>query len=91
MEDICDIPLLREYDKFLMEEFIKAKIPLQELIVVNKMRIKNKAITLADIISADGTSISYYAWNGLQSNQLRESYDWPKGIPDFTSNQLKIW
>ena len=37
-EDITDIPTLREYDKYLMEEFIRAKIPLWELKIINELK-----------------------------------------------------
>ena len=37
-----------------------------------------KAISLADIVIADGTVITHQAYLLKQSNGLRESYDWPR-------------
>ena len=91
IEDFVKMPTLRKGDAFLMNAFIRAKIPKKDLNIINMMRMSIKALTLADIATADGKYISTQAWNLISSNKLRDHYDWPRKPPNFSRNQIKVW
>ena len=74
-----------------MEAFIDAKIPTNKLYILNIIRMFLKAVTVSDIATSDGKSISYNAWNLIENNKLREDFDWPRQPPEFTQNQKNLW
>ena len=74
-----------------MQEFIKAKVPACQLEIINIMRMSIKASTLSDICTAEGRSITNQAWSLINSNGLREDYDWPRKPNKFSTDQIKIW
>ena len=86
-EKIATIPIQRVNDKFIMNEFIKAKFSKSQLKILNIMRMYLQAFTLSDISSADGKSITYNSWNMISSNGVRSKFDWPRNPPDFTDNK----
>ena len=53
IENILTIPLLRENDSFIMEEFTNSNINKNNLRILNIMRMSIRAITLSDICTAD--------------------------------------
>ena len=59
MEDYKDVPLLRKKDEYLMMAFVKGDFRNADLKVLNYVRKFLKAITLADISTADGSRISF--------------------------------
>ena len=50
-----------------------------------------KATTLSDICTAEGRTITNQAWTLVDSNNLREDYDWPRQPNEFSPNQISIW
>ena len=82
---------LRENDKFIMKEFINAGVDTNQLKILNYMRMSIQAVTLSDIAMPRGLKINPNAWNLISSNGLRSKYDWPRDLPSFTQNQIKIW
>ena len=91
IEDFIQMPTLRKGDVFLMQAFIRANVPKKNLHIINIMRMSIKALTLADIATADGKHISSQAWNLISSNKLRDHYDWPRKPPNFSQYQIDLW
>ena len=89
-EDIAPINKQRQNDSFIMEAFIEAKISTNNLFILNIIRMFLKAVTVSDIATSDGKSISYNAWNLIESNKLREDLDWPRHPPVFTQAQKNL-
>jgi hypothetical protein len=74
-----------------MQGFIKAGYRNSTLKILNFMRMSLRVISVADIASSTGTTISHLSWELLQGNCLREHYDWPRDPPSFTKAQKLIW
>ena len=85
-EDITSLHKQRTGDSFIIEAFIDAKIPTNKLYILNIIRMFLKAVTVSDIATSDGKSIFYNAWNLIESNKLREDFDWPRQPTEFTQN-----
>ena len=89
-ENILKLKLLKENDSFIMEEFVAAGV--NDLYMLNIMRLSIKAITLSDICTAESSKITKEAWNLTGSNGLREDLEgWPRNPPKFTKKQKKTW
>ena len=89
-ENILKLKPLRENDSFIMEEFVAAGV--NDLYMLNIMRLSIKAITLSDICTAESSKITKEAWNLTGSNGLREDLEgWPRNPPKFTKKQKKTW
>ena len=73
--------LLREGDQFLVQAFVDNGFRGQELNWLNTMRMAIKAISHADIVTADGTAITHQAYLLKHSNGLHDSFDWPRSPP----------
>lgn len=65
--DTWDFDLLRENDLLLMDMFIDALAPQEELKWLNICRMHLHAVTLSDIVTADGLRITEDAWNGRRN------------------------
>ena len=70
-EDYKDVPLLRQKDEYLMMAFVKRGFRNADLKALNYVRKFLKAITLADIVTADGSRISFQSFNIIERNSLR--------------------
>ena len=78
-EDYKDSPLLRQKDEYLMMAFVNEGFRNNDLKVLNYVRKFLKAITLADISTADGSRISFQSFNIIKGNGLRlDIKEWPK-------------
>ena len=77
-EDYQDMPILREKDVYLMKAFVDGGFRNTDLKSLNFVRKYLKAVTLADIATADGRRISHYSYKGLEGNGLRKDLEWPK-------------
>ena len=76
-KNIVKLKPLRENDHFIMEEFVKAGV--NDLYILNIMRLSIRAITLSDICTAESSRITKEAWNLTGSNGLREDLEgWPR-------------
>ena len=70
IEDATFMEIEQNNDRFLMQEFIDAGINKNDLKIINLIRMSIKAITIADIATADRKTILYNAWHGIESNGL---------------------
>ena len=78
-EDYKDLPLLRQKDEYSMTAFVKGGFRNADLKVLNYVRKFLKAITLADITTADGSRISFQSFHIIKGNGLRLGIkDWAK-------------
>ena len=77
-EDYTDLPVLRERDVYLMQAFVDGGFQNGDLKSLNFVRKFLKAVTLADIATADGCRISHHSYEGMESNGLRKDLIWPK-------------
>ena len=77
MLDSPPIPTLRTGDSYLMDVFTAAGIRGQRLAILNQIRLRLHAITVADIATPDGRSITPSALSCEHSNGLREGFQWP--------------
>ena len=64
-------------DSFIMRKFIRASINLDDMYILNVIRMHLKAVTLSDIALVDGQSITFNSWMAIKGNGLRENIDWP--------------
>ena len=91
-ENYPDLKLLRSGDQFLMEVFIAAGYRGKDLLLLNVMRMSIKAITVADIATADGLRLAHLSFLLVRSNGLRDEYDWPRAPPDeWSASQVQFW
>ena len=92
IEDTPLMPTLRTNDSFIMKKILEAGVRDDHLQILNNyIRMKIKAVTLADITTPNGKKITFDAWNIISSNNLRSDYEWPRDPPDITENQKNIW
>ena len=73
------IPLGREEDKILMEHFMLQGYKGIELRNINCCRLYLKVITLADITSGDGKTITKEAWDvkKVDTQNRHNNFEWP--------------
>jgi len=88
MDNFEIIPLLQQNDIFIMKAFILENI--EELNILNIMRMSIKVISLSDICTVDGKTFTYNAWNLIDNNGLCNEYDWPRKPEQFTIAQIGI-
>lgn len=74
-----------------MQEFVKAGVPETQLEIINIMQMSIRAMTLSDICMEEERSITNQAWTLVNSNEIREEYDWSRKPNEFSSNQIIIW
>jgi hypothetical protein len=85
------IPTLRDRDVFLMAQFYSSGIrEPSTLAVLNEVRMFLFAVTLADIVTADGASILDSAWTTKNHCGRRSHYNWPKTVSP-TPRHIQIW
>ena len=61
-----------------MEAFVDCGFRNADLKSLNFVRKYLKAVTLADITTADSRRVSHHSYEGLESNGLRKDLIWPK-------------
>ena len=86
------LPMLRENDKCIMDEFRTNKhIAPKSLQVLNRCRLYLRAFSLSDISTGDGKAISTQAWKGVYDGATgRKGELWPQ-IPPPSSANWKTW
>ena len=78
-KDYEDLPLLRQKEEYLIIAFVKKGFQNADLKALNYARKFLKAVTLADIATADGSRISIQAYDIIVGNGLRTGIkEWPK-------------
>jgi hypothetical protein len=71
------LTLLRESDRFIIEELITRQIPLTDLIALNHCRMYLKVILLSDIVTGDGMMVTDNAWNIIPNSLSHKHLSWP--------------
>jgi hypothetical protein len=69
--------LARVEDIALMEYFVNAGYPASQLAQLNRCRLYLQVITLADIVSADGTCILPNSFIGVPLSDRKSALKWP--------------
>jgi hypothetical protein len=65
-------------DQFLMPLFIDAGYKNDKLLALNVCRMYLHAVTLSDIVTADGIYVTQSAWTGQQDHDRKSRYYWPR-------------
>ena len=85
-----ELVLLRHHDCFIMRKAVEAKFTFSQLDAINRCRIYLQVMTLAEIASADGESITEKAWVGTYDLTAVSSYKWPRQ-PKPPSRDWGVW
>ena len=83
--------LQRKNDKFLMDAFIQAGCDRNILKELNECRMFLHAVTLSDIVSADGYKITINAWNGIREDRGGSKYQWPRTQQILPTKHWEQW
>jgi hypothetical protein len=83
------LPLHAANDVYLMQSFADAGYRNHDLIVLNQCRMYLKVISLADLVTADGVSITQDAYNGKR-NRVRD-LGWPRLPPSLPRTSWNLW
>ena len=83
-------PLQRVADQYIME-LADAIYPGRSklLEILNKCRCYLQVVTLADIVSSDGTHITNDSYNGVIQHGRPSRYDWPETL--FKPSGWRLW
>ena len=68
----------RDGDQLLVDMFIESLVDQETLKWLNWCRIYLHAVTLSDIVTADGAAITMKAWTGVRDSHLVDRYQWPR-------------
>ncbi|CAJ1960593.1 unnamed protein product [Cylindrotheca closterium] len=69
---------MRQGDQLLVDLFIDSLVDQHTLKWLNWCRIFLHAVTLSDIVNAEGTAITLDAWKGIRADYLADRYQWPR-------------
>mmetsp|Transcript_24041 Transcript_24041/g.58823 ORF Transcript_24041/g.58823 Transcript_24041/m.58823 type:complete len:668 (+) Transcript_24041:2004-4007(+) len=72
------LELQRDGDQRLMQIFIDALVDQTTLKWLNWCRVYLHAVTLSDIVTADGAQITREAWSGFRDSHRLDRYVWPR-------------
>jgi hypothetical protein len=87
--DYSDIPFPRERDQLLRDMFVTAGYAKQDLIRLNKVRIRLESMFLSDITTANGRQIDPLYLIDRPNTASRSTYDWPEERP--TAGDFRLW
>jgi hypothetical protein len=90
-DNVGQLRLQRQNDKFIMEEFIKANVDGNELKQLNECRMFLNVVTLSDIATADGSEITINAWEGQKEDRGGSQYQWPRTQQALSADHWKLW
>ena len=74
-----------------MEKFITAGYRDINVHKLNIIRMQLKAISIADISTADGKRISSEAWHAQNGNGLRDGFKWPSNQFQIPNSWKQLW
>jgi hypothetical protein len=74
-----------------MQQLVENGSVGKDLTSLNYVRKYLKAITLADIATSNGESISYNAFEALKGNGLRNDLGWPQLPNELPQAFIKLW
>ncbi|CAJ1950336.1 unnamed protein product [Cylindrotheca closterium] len=69
---------MRQGDQLLVDLFIDSLVDQHTLKWLNWCRTFLHAVTLSDIVNAEGTAITLDAWKGIRADYLADRYQWPR-------------
>jgi hypothetical protein len=78
VETTANLPLIRDNDKYIMEEFYRSGQRGQALFRLNCCRMYLQVTTVSDITTGDGYYITQYAWMGQFDHHQTSRYEWPR-------------
>ena len=91
MEDYPTLPLLCTNDIYLMNEFVKVEYSNISPCWLNYVQKHLKVLSLADISTIDGKSISWMAYLGPDGNGLRLDLDWSAAPLALLPTFVELW
>jgi hypothetical protein len=50
-----------------------------------------RAVTLSDVVTADGWNITIPAWEGQQDETVNSTYQWPRTQKTLSAKHWKLW
>jgi hypothetical protein len=78
IQDTCpDLALHTSNDEYLMQAFLDAGYQDTALVALNQCRLYLQVVTLSEILTADGGSITFDAYHGKFQTPLRP-LGWPR-------------
>jgi hypothetical protein len=84
--------LQRTGDTFLMHAFVEQGFNPQELATLNQCRMFLKAITLADICTADGKNLHILSYTGGKAREPHlHRYNWARQPPSLSPDHWALW
>ena len=81
----------RTHDRFLMLEFVRAGIRGTDLARLNICRMFLHTITLADVCTVDGTSVTRDAWLGTRDPGSCTEFLWPRVQSRLPTSYWTLW
>ncbi|MGL5936611.1 MAG: hypothetical protein ACRCZI_13435, partial [Cetobacterium sp.] len=91
LDEEAKLELKRAGDRFLMEAFVNARFDAKQLKLLNEVRNWLKAVTLADVVTADGRTFLPGIKRGERSSQQLHNYSWPRQPDRLTKAHWDIW
>ena len=85
------LPLRRTNDHHLMELFAQHTYSAQDLKTLNECRMYLRAVTLADICTADGKEVSMAAFDGIYNGLRANSYKFPRQPTSLPAGHWTLW
>ena len=76
--EAAELPVLRQGDRLLMDVFLDALPPQEELKWLNWCRMYLNVVSLSEIVTADGRYVTTEAWNGTRLAPRRTQLQWPR-------------
>jgi hypothetical protein len=80
----------RENDQFIMEDFIRQRIPLKHMWILNRCRLYLQVITLSNFTTADGLIILPEVKQGIRIEDRPSTLQWPTQ-DDPPQSEWRIW
>jgi hypothetical protein len=84
------IKLQGNNDQCIMQLTKMRHLSKQDQLDINLVRLHLQVITLSDISTLDGNSISKDAYHGRRHGSAKPRTNWPRQ-PTPTANQIKVW
>ncbi len=91
VDQLPQLPLRRDRDQHLMEVFSDYCTDPTELQQLNWCRNFLRAVTVADIATADGKGLRQTAYEGIPSSQRANLYEFPRQPPSLPKAYWATW
>ena len=90
-DPVGSFQLLREHDKVLMMAFYAQGYRGHQLYMLNVCRLRCQALTLTDIVTADGKYIRKKSWNCHPDYISSFTRDWPRSPTVLPTDWISHW